>query len=337
MFRLFPAFCALVVLALNGTSLHAVEDAIVFVAEWGGKGDADGQFHSPIGIAISKHDVLYVTDLNNARIQKFDTDGEFLGGFALPSDIEERKHSQTPGIAIDDNGLIYVSFMLQHRISVFSDSGEVVRAWGTLGNGPGQLNGPGGLALGKDNVLYVADQRNHRIQVFSSTGEYIKAWGDHGTEIGQFGGLEPNGSRFGGPHFVAMDFESRLYTTEGTGSRVQRFDENGKADLTWGNAGNEPGGFGALKTGFSKNPFGPIAIMVDRSDRVWVSSLNDRVQAFSPDGEFLFGIGTTGDGPAEFSRPHGMAMDSEGHLYVCDSSNHRIQKFKCTTKSITKR
>jgi tripartite motif-containing protein 71 len=58
-----------------------------------------------------------------------------------------------------------------------------------------------------------------------------------------------------------------------------------------------------------------------------VSSLNDRVQAFTPEGKLLFGLGGPGDGPGQFSRPHGMAVDSKGNLYVADASNQRVQKF----------
>ena len=145
---------------------------------------------------------------------------------------------------------------------------------------------------------------------------------------GQFGGGEPAGSRFGGPHFLALDGKGRLYTTEGTPGRVQQFSADGKPLLSWGDHGDGPGGFGALKTGYSKSTFGPVAITVDARDRVWVSSLNDRVQAFTPEGKFLFGIGGTGQAPGQFSRPHGMAFDRKGHLYVADASNQRIQKFE---------
>jgi streptogramin lyase len=68
--------------------------------------------------------------------------------------------------------------------------------------------------------------------------------------------------------------------------------------------------------------------MVDKRDRVWVSSLNDRVQAFTPQGKFLFAIGGSGKELGQFARPHGMAMDSKGFLYVCDAGNQRVQKFE---------
>ncbi len=302
------------------------EPSIDVIRQWGSEGSAPGKFKSPIGIAVGNDDVVYVTDVNNARIQRFDSDGKFLGSFALPNDPVERISSQAAGIAIGGDGLIYVSFMLQHKIRVYEASGDLVLEWGSHGGEVGELSKPGGLIVTPDNRVLVADQSNHRIQVFKTDGTPLNSWGTHGTKDGQFGGLEHNGSRFGGPHFIAVDSLNRLYTTEGAMGRVQRFAGNGKFELSWSDSTDGPGGFGSMKTVFSKNPFGPIGVMVDKNDRVWISSLNNRVQAFSTDGKFLFGIGSTEDSPSRLFRPHGMATDSEGNIYVVDSSNHRILK-----------
>jgi hypothetical protein len=53
------------------------------------------------------------------------------------------------------------------------------------------------------------------------------------------------------------------------------------------------------------------------------------VQAFSPEGKFLGGAVAIepGDRAGRFHTPHGLALDSRGHLSVADSQNHRIQKF----------
>ena len=55
-----------------------------FVLAWGKKGDKPGEFYSPISIAIDRRDVVYVTDLNNARLQRFTTDGEVSGRVRSP-------------------------------------------------------------------------------------------------------------------------------------------------------------------------------------------------------------------------------------------------------------
>jgi|GEM_PF-3714056 len=72
---------------------------------------------------------------------------------------------------------------------------------------------------------------------------------------------------------------------------------------------------------------GPIGICVDRHDRVWVSTTNNRVQQFTNQGMFLRAVGGKGTDPVQFHLPHELALDSHDCLYVADTMNWRIQKF----------
>src|SRR5262245_3178307 len=78
-----------------------------FLLAWGKKGDKPGEFYSPISITIDRRDVVYVTDLNNARLQRFTIEGEYLGGFDLPLDKAPRKSCIVGGMAVDDDGNAY--------------------------------------------------------------------------------------------------------------------------------------------------------------------------------------------------------------------------------------
>ncbi|WP_165251367.1 hypothetical protein [Paludisphaera soli] len=311
-----------------GSGLRAgPPDRVEFLLAWGERGDGPGQFHSPIHVAVNAADEVYVADLNNARIQKFTADGTYLSQFPLPLDAPPRKSCIVGGLAVDEGGLIYVSFMNQHRIAVYDDAGAVVREWGCRGGGEGEFNQPGGMVLRRDGTLFAVDQCNHRVQHFTRDGRFLGAWGGHGSEPGRFGGSDPAGSRFAGPHFLGQDREGRLYTTEAGLGRVQQLAPDGRPLRSWGDKGDQPGGFGALNFGSLAGTYGPIGLTLDRRDRVWVSSLNDRVQCFTPEGRFLFGIVESGPEPGQLDHPHGMAFDGRGRLYVADSSNQRIQKF----------
>lgn len=297
-----------------------------FLLEWGEKGGKPGQFYSPIHIAISPKDEIFVADLNNSRIQQFTADGKHVGGFDLPLDTPPRKSCMVGGLALDKDGSLIVAFMIQHKIGVYSKDGKLLREWGKKGTADGEFNQPGGIVVRADGKLVIADQCNHRVQVFGADGKFIRKWGSHGTKPGEFGGAEPAGSRFAGPHFIVQDSKGRLYTTEGVTGRIQQFDADGKPLAAWGSKAKEPGAFGEYQFGNLKNTFGPIGVFVDRRDRVWVSSLNDRVQCFTPDGKFLFKLEET-DEMNPFRHPHGMAQDSKGNLYIADSGNQRIVKF----------
>lgn len=313
---------------IDATTLVADEPQPKLLTTWGQKGDKPGEFFSPISIAINAKDEVYVTDLNNSRLQKFTADGKYLSGFDFPLDAPPRKSCILGGMAVDDEGQIYVSFMVQHKMAVYSEKGEVLREWGKKGTAEGEFHQPGGIVLHPDGTLYVADQCNHRVQHFTRDGKFLGTWGKHGTEPGEFGGMEPAGSRFAGPHFLTLDSRGLFYTTEGVMGRVQQLTAEGKPLLAWGNKTDEPGGFGEYNFGNLKNTFGPIGIFADKHNRIWVSSLNNRVQAFIPEGKFLFGIMEAGEKPGQLDHPHGMAMDSQGHLYIADSGNQRIQKFE---------
>lgn len=55
--------------------------------------------------------------------------------------------------------------------------------------------------------------------------------------------------------------------------------------------------------------------------------MNFRVQIFEEDGEFISRIGEIGDAPGRFARPKGVAVDSEGHIYVVDAAFNNVQIF----------
>src|SRR5262249_23494567 len=48
---------------------------------------------------------------------------------------------------------------------------------------------------------------------------------------------------------------------------------------------------------------------------------------FSKDGKFIKQWGKEGSGPGEFMVAHGIAMDSQGRIFVADRGNNRIQIF----------
>lgn len=290
---------------------------IKFLLEWGKKGKELGEFHSPIGIATNAKDELFVSEFKNNRVQKFSTEGKLLASFAV---------EQMPGgIAVDMANHIYVAPLMSHKICVYDEAGKLLRTWGKEGKGDSDFDQPGGIAIAKDGSVYVADQVNRRVQRFTPEGKFLGKWGEYGSKPGQFDGVENIKSRTGGPHFLAFDKKGDIYTTEAKLGRVQKFTPEGKPLLAFGSNSTEPGGFG----GRPKNLPGPIAIVVDRWDRIWVSSTNNRVQCFSPEGKYLFGFESLeeGDKPGQFNTPHGLAIDSRDHLYVVDARNHRVQKF----------
>jgi len=73
----------------------------------------------------------------------------------------------------------------------------------------------------------------------------------------------------------------------------------------------------------------PTHLAIDRRNgNVLVADTNNfRVQVFDKDGVYLRKFGQLGDNPGDFSRPKGIAVDSEGHVYVADAGFNNFQIF----------
>jgi tripartite motif-containing protein 71 len=301
-----------------------------FVLQWGRHGTAHGEFDFPIGIAINSADEVFVTDFYNSRVQKFSADGKFLAAFPV---------SPFPGgIALDRDRNIYIAHSgippskyeeprKRDKIAVFDATGKLLREWGKHGSGDCEFDLPGGIVIHNDRV-YVADQCNRRIQVFDRQGKWLTKWGSKGFEVGQFGGNPHPKAFFAGPTFLACDKQGSIFTTEAPLCRIQKFSSEGVPLAAWGSTEKGLGKFGDYFTAFEKqNMRGPTGLSFDAQGRLWANAIGGRIQQFSESGEFLAGFGEEGTGPGQFYAPHGLAIDSQGCLYIVDAFNHRIQKF----------
>ncbi len=286
---------------------------------WGTNGHGNGEFDIPIAVAVNQKDEVLVTDFRQSnaearsRVQRFDPEGKFLGSFETDP--------MPGGLALDKDGSLYVTHMMKHKVAVFDPAGKLVREFGKQGSAPGEFDQPGGIAIARDGSIYVADQANQRVQRLSPQGQPISTWGKHGVATGEFGGNASSKGRGGGPHFLAFNSQGDLYTTEASLGRVQKFKPDGQFLLTWGDNEVGPGHFG----GHKYMP-GPLAIAIDATDQVWITSTNHYLHKFTPEGKFVCRLGGEGTELGQFKLPHGLAFDSKQNLYVADARNSRIQK-----------
>jgi sugar lactone lactonase YvrE len=292
-----------------------------FLLEWGEHGKGKGEFDACVGIAIGKNDEVYTAEFRNQRVQRFTSEGKFLGAFPV--------QPHAGGLAVDADGIVYVAHWNSNKVAAYSPTGMLLREWGQKGTADGEFRLPGSIAIGPDGLVYVPDQGNSRVQKFTRDGKFVGQWGELGKEPGQFGGGQSAGGRFAGPQFVAFDRAGNVYTTDAALDRIQKFTPEGKLLAFWGTESADPGGFGPPPLNKDGTPGmgGPISLCVDRQDRVWVSATNNRVQQFTNDGKYLRGIGGEGIEPGHFHLPHGIVLDSRDCLYVADTMNTRIQKF----------
>ena len=65
-------------------------------------------------------------------------------------------------------------------------------------------------------------------------------------------------------------------------------------------------------------------------------SVNNRVQKFDKNGQFILAFGTVGAGDGQLSDPGGIAVDSAGHIWVADRGNTRVQEFDSDGNYVSK-
>lgn len=284
-----------------------------FVTKWGSFGTGDGQFNTPMGVAIDTQGNVLVVEYSNHRVQRFSSSGTFLykwgsygtgnGQFFFPT-----------AVAVDYSNNVYVSEN-GNCVKKFTPGGFFVTKWGTLGSGDGQFNNPAGIAVDIKNgdVVFVSDFSNYRIQKFTSSGIFLAKWGTYGSGDGQFSG----------PTGIAVNNSGDVYVVDGYNHRIQKFTSNGTFLAKWGSQGSGDGQF--------KNPAG---VATDSWGNVYVADANNkRIQKFTSNGTFMTKWGSEGAGDGQFGSPDGIAVDSYGYVYVSDIQNQCIQKFQVTTQT----
>lgn len=210
------------------------------------------------------------------------------------------------GMAVDSKGRLYVADQKVGAIFVFNTETRDVEL---IANGFqahfGLING---LAIDDDDRVFVSDGKLRRVVVFNAQHQVAD-------QIDK-GLVDPVG--------LAIDTENRhLYVVDTQQDQVMVYDADSlKLIRKIGTAGKNhfstsPGDFGA-----------PSNVAVDKEGNVYVSdTMNNRVEIFDADGNFISEFGKHGDGPGYFARPKGIAVDGDGHIWVADAYQQNVQVF----------
>jgi len=199
-----------------------------FLSSFGTHGIEDGEFQSPVGIAVYENNIYVVDDkLNN--IQKFDSDGNFIlkwGGLG----VEDGQFNKPKGVTIDSSGIVYVTDSKNYKIKTFTSDGEFLASFGIYGSTDGKLKIPVDIAVYGD-FIYVSDHGNHKIEKYSLDGTYLESF-DY-----RFGGysIRPGG--------LTVDLDGNVYFVDSTMYRVVKMSPEGRTLGTFGSVGMGDGKF----------------------------------------------------------------------------------------------
>jgi 6-bladed beta-propeller len=211
--------------------------------------------------------------------------------------------------------------------------------------------------------VWVVDAEGHAVYKFSNDGKRLLLTLGTPRQRGE------DDTHFNRPTFLVFMDANTMYLADGyDGTRVIKYDMNGKKLLQWGQKGtppNEkrPGYFNSVH-GIAVDPttrrvfvndrtngrvqvfdengkyldewnFGPrppmdIHSFIVTSDRkLWAADQGThKILGYDLNGTFLYSWGSWGEYPGGMWGVHGMSTDQEGNFYVAEVNNGRIQKYR---------
>jgi len=197
------------------------------------------------------------------------------------------------------------------------------------------LNNPKGVVLDKDGNLYIADTENHRIRKVTPGGTISTI---AGTGTAGYAGDDgaATSAQLNNPKGMAVDSSGNLYIADTDNQRIRKVTPAGMISTVagTGTAGNYPGDGGPATSAELNSPFG---VAVDSDSNLYIADTGNsrifKVDATSKNISIVAGTGTlgfTGDNgaatSAKLALPSGVTVDSNGNLYIADTSNYRIRK-----------
>ncbi len=282
------------------------------VVAFGGSGRGEGYFHQPRGIEVLSDESCVVID-RSGRVQRFGRDGKVMTSWILP----QWRNGQPIDLCVTPWDTLLVADTHYSRLLEFDTTGELVQIlleeWVVPGEDAG-LSLVRGVSVGADNAIYIADygtDERDRVHRFERDGTYKGSFGQRGD--GEFDLNRPEG--------LAVGRGGDVYVVDCGHDRVLRFSATGEPLGSFGESGTRPGQF-----------LFPFDIAVGSDDCLYVVEYRgNRVQRFDADGEFIDMVGHAGRELVEFATPRGIAVrpDAGGDLvYVADTNNHRVQRFR---------
>jgi sugar lactone lactonase YvrE len=145
------------------------------------------------------------------------------------------------------------------------------------------------------------------------------------------------------PRGVAVDSDGNIYIADPGNYRIRKVDSSGNITTFAGNG--TPGYSGDGESATSAQLNNPNGIAVDSLGNIYIADqYNYRIRKVDSDGKIttIAGNGTpgySGDGgpatSAQLYNPSGVAVDSDGNIYIADNNNYRVRKVDSSGKITT--
>lgn len=233
-------------------------------------------------------------------------DGEknAVGGFLswLVGLGEERQMvlQRPQSVVVDERGRVLVTDVSRAAVFVFDEQEGKVTLW-EQASGLQTFVSPIGIALGENGETYVADSELAYVAKLDSKGNSIGV-------IGRNMLKRPTG--------LAYDpVRHWLYVSDTRASDIKVFNRDGELIEVFGTPG------GVTSSGLNL----PTFIALHGQELYVTDTMNARIQVLSAEsGELQRRIGERGMSVGDLVRPKGVAVDSEGNVYIVESYHDHL-------------
>jgi subtilase family serine protease len=335
------------------------------VPDFSGDGGAatSARLANPQSVAVDGSGKLLIADSFNQRVRQVDTTGDITtvagnGFFGFNGDDGPAVGASLvgpPGVTVDSAGNLFIADQSNQRVRKVDAVTGVITT--VAGNGSFDFSGdggpaisaglalPGDVAVDSGGNVFITDLSNRRVRrVDAVTGVITTVAGDGNTGFSGDGGPATSAS-FSAPSGVAVDSVGNLFIADDANQRVRRVDAaTGVITTVAGNGTQGFSGDGGPATGASLSS--PENVAVDSEGNLFIADLANhrvrRVDAVTGVITTVAGNGTAGfsgdGGPAtsaSLASPSGVAVDSNGDLFIADRSNQRVRKVDASSGVIT--
>lgn len=160
-----------------------------FLRKIGSPGQGAGQFIRPLGITVDGQGNLYVADVLNCKLQKFNRKGEPVSRFGMISanvgGMVRPKH-----IDVDREGTIYVVDAAFQNVQLFDQLGRVYTFFGSAGSHPGAMYLPAGVDVHEGDMEIFAKYVHPSFQA-DRLVLVTNQFGDNKIAVYAYGKLKP--------------------------------------------------------------------------------------------------------------------------------------------------
>eukprot|EP00058_Branchiostoma_floridae_P006911 XP_002592399.1 hypothetical protein BRAFLDRAFT_67264 [Branchiostoma floridae] len=243
--------------------------------------------------------------------------------------LEPGQFSTPFGVAVSEEGEIFVADLQNFRIQVFTLQGTFVRQFPTAVPGKHMIL-PYDVALdGKGNLWVLGRTAIESV-------EFAVQYDKQGRVLRKF---KLKAIKSAQPKGVAVDTRrNHILITDMTGDDEDSDNDNDEDADNEDNSHSEilvfmPDGTLVRTVGQQQGMKQPWFITVDGEGNILVSDYgNNCVCVCNEDGQFLFQFGGEGSGEGQLKGPCGICTDRAGNIIVADADNSRVEMFDKTGK-----